>query len=143
MRRSPLPKLIGERKWKRLVGEDLAPAIADLVLSSAMGGGKTRGVLAVPHDAGAVTLHPVVEPLQVQEVAVDVAVEPGKRGGLHDVAVVGGAVVARDRERPRRLEARDAKGAALGFKHGRDPARPSPCRGGRAHSFTMTWRTTV
>jgi GAF domain-containing protein len=67
VRRSPLPKLIGERKWKRLVGEELAPAIADLVRTSAMGGGKTRGVLAVPHDAGAVTLHPVVEPLQVHK----------------------------------------------------------------------------
>jgi hypothetical protein len=65
VRRSPLPKLIGERKWKRLVGEELAPAIDDLVRTSAMGGGKTRGVLTVPHDAGAVTLHPVVEPLQV------------------------------------------------------------------------------
>jgi purine catabolism regulator len=65
VRRSPLPKLISERKWKRLIGEELAPAVADLVRSSAMGGGKTRGVLAVPHDAGAVTLHPVVEPLQV------------------------------------------------------------------------------
>jgi DNA-binding PucR family transcriptional regulator len=65
VRRTPLPKLIGERKWRRLVEEELAPAIADLVRTSAMGGGKTRGVLAVSHDAMAATLHPVVEPLQV------------------------------------------------------------------------------
>ena len=65
MRRSPLPKLIGERKWKRLVGEELAPTIVDLVRAGALGGGKTRGVLAVSHDAVTSTLHPVVEPLQV------------------------------------------------------------------------------
>jgi DNA-binding PucR family transcriptional regulator len=65
VRRSPLPKVIGERKWKGLVGGELAPAIVELVRGSAAGGGKTRGVLAVSHDAVDATLHAVVEPLQV------------------------------------------------------------------------------
>jgi purine catabolism regulator len=67
VRRCPVPKLMGELDWKRLVGGELAPRITELVRSGAASGFKTSQPLIIQHTAGAATLlQPVVEPLCVR-----------------------------------------------------------------------------
>lgn len=62
-RRSPA-KALGEAEWKRLVAQELAPAVTALVRAAAASGQKSGHVLAVG-PAGSEPLRPVVEPLQV------------------------------------------------------------------------------
>lgn len=65
VRRCPAPRLMGELDWKRSVGSELAPRIAELVRSCATSGFKTSHPLIIQHGAGTATLQPVVEPLLV------------------------------------------------------------------------------
>jgi purine catabolism regulator len=64
VRRSPAPKIVGDAEWKRIVTEKLGPAIADLVRTTGASDEKSRYALTVGI-AGLTTLHPLVEPLQV------------------------------------------------------------------------------
>lgn len=70
VRRSPLPKLMGEAEWRRIVNREIGPALADLVRSAAASGFKAGRELAVRHGGGTATLHPLVEPLQVNDETV-------------------------------------------------------------------------
>jgi purine catabolism regulator len=65
VRRCPVPKLMGELDWKRLVGGELAPQIVELVRSAATSGFRTSQPLIIERTAGTATLQPVVEPLRV------------------------------------------------------------------------------
>jgi purine catabolism regulator len=70
VRRSPLPKLMGELEWKRSVNEQLSSELVELVRSSGVSGFRTGRMLAVRHGAKTATLHPVVEPLRVHDETV-------------------------------------------------------------------------
>lgn len=70
VRRSPVPRVMGEPDWKRFVAHELGQAIADLVRSAAASGFKTGRELPIVHAGGSAMLHPVVEPLQVHEETV-------------------------------------------------------------------------
>lgn len=65
VRRCPVPKLMGELEWKRLVGGELAPRITELVRSGAASGFNASQPLIMEHATGSATLQPVVEPLRV------------------------------------------------------------------------------
>jgi sugar diacid utilization regulator len=64
VRRSPAPKLLSDGEWKRMVIGELGPAIVDLVRATGASSEKTGRALAV-NIGGVSTLHPVIEPLQV------------------------------------------------------------------------------
>jgi purine catabolism regulator len=66
VRRSPAPKLMGEREWAHTVTQELAPEFAALLRSCASSGFKVAQSLTVRHGSGTMTIHPVVEPLRVQ-----------------------------------------------------------------------------
>jgi DNA-binding PucR family transcriptional regulator len=68
VRRSPAPTILSEGEWKRIVSDQLGPAITELVRTVASGQ-KNSHVLSVGH-GGIPALRPVIEPLQVNDETV-------------------------------------------------------------------------
>jgi sugar diacid utilization regulator len=85
VRRSPAPSLMDEPEWRRSVGGDLAPEIIALVRSGATRGFKTGRSLVVQQGTRTVTLHPVIEPLQVHDETVGGLIIFPQGEGLDDL----------------------------------------------------------
>jgi sugar diacid utilization regulator len=97
VRRSPAPAALNEGEWKRMVSDQLAPAITELVRTAVASGQKSGHVLAVGQ-SGIAELRPVIEPLQVNDETVGALLifPPGNAVDDFDSVLVHAARLALD-----------------------------------------------